>query len=131
MIIRCYVQTLNQEYADGLPRVEVFVVTEDIGLIRPMPNKGQEIPITVATPTGAYQGGLRNEGGKGWPYICPDLYVNGSKISLARMLRQNGVPLSLRQPVQFDVSGTTWILVSNRPNTTGTTGRLGTRGGSA
>jgi hypothetical protein len=113
MIIRCYVQTLSQYYADGLPRVEVFVITEDMALVSPMPAGGQEIAVTVVTTTGNYDGAIRNESGKGWPYICPDLYTNGSKVSLARVLRENGVSLSSGQPVTFDVSGSTWTLVLN------------------
>jgi hypothetical protein len=112
VLIQCYVEDLRRTYANGLPRVEVFVSTGYTHLVRPMPNQGQRVPITVVTQNGTYQGGLRDNQGNGWPYICPDLFTaSGSKISLAQILRASGVPLSPNQPLQFDLSGNTWTLL--------------------
>ena len=110
-IIDCYVEMLSDTYASGLPRVEVFVSTGYINSVA-MPKKGQRVLITLVTPNGTYQGGLRDNQGKGWPYICPNLTTaNGSRRNLAEILRANAVPLSRNQPVRFDVSGNTWTLI--------------------
>ena len=112
MLIQCYVEDLGGTYANGLPRVEVFVSAGYTHLVTPMPSQGQRVPITVMTPNGTYQGGVRDNQGNGWPYICPDLFdARGSKISLAQILRANGVTLAPNQLLQFDVSGSTWTLI--------------------
>ena len=109
MLIQCYVEDLRQTYANGLPRIEVFVSTGYTNMVRVVSKRD---PIILVTPTGTYRGGMIDNQGKGWPYICPDLFTaNNSKISLAQILRENGVPLSQNQPLQFDVSGNTWTLL--------------------
>ena len=88
--------------------MEVFVSTGYTNMVRIV---GKRDPITLVTPTGTYRAGMIDNQGKGWPYICPDLYTaSGSKVSLAQVLRENGIPLSQNQPLQFDVSGNTWTL---------------------
>ena len=117
-IIQCEVEMQGQLYADGLPRVEVYVSTRDMNLVA-MPNAGQRVHIILVCPNGStYQGGLRDYQGSGCPYICPDLFTSSrSKVSLAEVLRANGVPLSSKQPVRFEVSGNTWKLKPNHlPN---------------
>lgn len=111
-IIQCEVEMQGQLYANGLPRVEVYVSTGDMNLVA-MPNAGQRVQIILVCQNGStYLGGLRDYQGRGWPYICPDLLTSShSKVSLAEILRANGVPLSSKQPVRFDVSGNTWTLI--------------------
>jgi len=110
--IRCEVEMQSQFYANGLPRVEVYVSSEDVHLVA-MPDAHQRVPIILVCRNGGkYQGGLRDCGGRRWPYICPDLLAsNGSTVRLAEILRSNGVPLSSKQPVRFEVSGNTWTLI--------------------
>lgn len=103
--VDCYLQDLSRTYANGLPQVEVFVSTGYLNL-EAIPAPGVRVPITVVTSTGTYVGGLRNNQGKGWPYICPDLKTaSGADIKLAEILRANGVSLSPNQPLQFRLVG--------------------------
>jgi hypothetical protein len=111
-IIQCEVEMQGRLYANGLPQVEVYVSTGYKDLVA-MPKAGQRVQIILVCLNGStYQGGLRDYQGRGWPYICPDLLTSsGSKVSLAEFLRANTVPLSSKQPVRFDVSGSTWTLI--------------------
>jgi hypothetical protein len=111
-MIQCEVEMQGQLYTNGLPRVEVYVSTGCMNFVA-MPNAGQRVPIILACRNGStYQGGLRDYQGSGCPYICADLLTSsGSKVSLAEILRANGVRLSSKQPVRFDVSGNTWTLI--------------------
>ncbi len=103
---------LSQPYANGLPRVEVFVSNGYVNSVA-MPNAGQRVQITLVSRNGStYHGGLRDYQSRGWPYICPDLLTSsGSKISLAEILSANAVPLSSKQQLRFNVSGNTWTLI--------------------
>jgi hypothetical protein len=110
--IKCYVEPLSQKYADGLERVELYVCSEFTGSVM-SPEEGQRMPITLRTPQGRYQGGLRNHQGCGWPYICPDLVSekSGRKVSLARILKDNGI--SPGDTISVRVSHPTWELGAN------------------
>jgi hypothetical protein len=68
------------------------------------------VPITLKTPQGDYQGGLRNYAGKGWPYLCPNLIssTTGKRVNLARILRDNRV--SPGDTIIVNVSGSNWTL---------------------
>ena len=103
--IKCYAEPLGNKYADGLERVELYVCSESIPSVA-IPPEGQRVPITVVTPQGKYQGGLRDNQGRGWPYICGDLYLNGRRVSLSRILKDNGV--SPRDTISVRISGQTW-----------------------
>ena len=103
--IKCYAEPQGQRYADGLERFELYVCSESIPSVA-IPPEGQRVLITVVTPQGKHLGGLRNNQGRGWPYICPDLYLNGRKVSLSRILRDNGI--SPGQTISVRVSGQTW-----------------------
>jgi hypothetical protein len=108
--IKCEVEMQGTVYANGLPRVEVYVSAPYVDLVA-MPNAGERVPIVLVSRDGSiYRGGLRGYQGE-WPYICPDLVAsNGSTVRLAEILRANAVPLEPKQPIQFDVSGNTWVL---------------------
>ena len=108
--IRCYVEPLNQKYADGLERVELYVCSEFLTSVM-KPDKGQRVPITLVTGHGRFQGGLRDLQGKGWPYICPDLISekDGRKVSLARILKDNGIVP--KDTISVRVSGGIWELL--------------------
>jgi len=70
-----------------------------------MPQRGQRAIIKLVTPTGVYEGGMRNLQAKGWPYICPDLKgTDGIKISLAEILEANDIPLRNNQSLRFDIT---------------------------
>ena len=103
--IKCYVEPQSRKYADGLEQVELYVCSESIPSVA-IPPEVQRVPVTVVTPQGKYLGGLRNNQGCGWPYICPDLYVDGRKVSLARILKDNGI--SPGATIMVLVSGQTW-----------------------
>jgi hypothetical protein len=105
MQIKCSVTPLSRKYANGLEQVELYVCSESISSVA-MPGAGQRVPITVVTPQGKYLGGLRDNQGRGWPYICPDLYLDGRKVSLARILKDNGI--SPGDTISVRVSGQTW-----------------------
>lgn len=110
-LVDCYLQTLSQTYANGLPRVEVYVCTTHTRLV-PIPPPGVRVPITVVAHTGIYQGGLRDNQSVGWPYICPDLAdASGKRISLAQIMHDDSVPLLVNQSLRFAVSGHVWTLI--------------------
>jgi hypothetical protein len=90
--IKCYVEPQSRKYADGLEQVELYVYSEFVSSVT-IPEKGQRMPITLLTPQGRFQGGLRDYRGRGQPYLCPDLISEkgGRKVSLARVLKDNGV----------------------------------------
>jgi hypothetical protein len=103
--IKCYVRPLAQQYADGLERVELEVCSEFISFV-PNPVRGQRIPITLLTPQGRYQGGLR--GWDDWVYVCPDLVSEkGSRpVSLAKILKDNDI--SPRDTIPVQVADRNW-----------------------
>jgi hypothetical protein len=73
------------------------------------PKPQQREDITFSTPSGkSYRAGLRNYQSR-WPYVCPDLYIGKDKISLSRILKDNGI--KPRQTVRIQVTGSNWELI--------------------
>ena len=107
--IQCYVEPQSRKYVDGLERVELYVCSEFTASVT-RPEEGQRVPITFVTPQGRYLGGLRDNQGRGWPYLCPDLVSekDGHKVSLARILKDNGI--SPGDTISVRVSDRTWEL---------------------
>ena len=103
----------KDRYADGLERVEVYVSDEFVGDIERMPKEGERLEITFSTRTGIYDGGIRNYQGR-LPYVCPNLVSrkDGKKVSLARVLKDNGV--KPRDKVKIRISDSTWTLLVPR-----------------
>lgn len=106
--IKCVVEPLSGKYADGLERVELYVLRESLPLDS-TPKRGKREAITFSTPAGrSYEGGLRTYEGR-WPYVCPDLYHGKTKLSLARLLKDSGI--RARQTVSIKVTGSNWELI--------------------
>ena len=107
--IKCYVEPQSRKYADGLEQVELYVCAEFATSVT-KPEEGKRIPITLLTPQGRYQGGLRDYQGRGWPYLCPDLISESSKrkVSLAQILKDNGI--SPKDTISVRILDRTWEL---------------------
>jgi hypothetical protein len=113
--IKCEVYGFGDKdrYADGLERIELYVSEPFVEFVERIPKEGERLQITFSTPTGIYDGGIRNYQGRS-PYICPNLVSqkDGKKVSLARVLKDNGV--KPRDSVTIRVSDSTWTLLASR-----------------
>ena len=100
-------------YTDGLERIELYVEDVYVSSLARLPKAGERQQVTFSTPTGDYEGGIRCYQGQ-WPYLCPNLISkkNGERISLARVLRDNGI--NPRDRVRIRVSEGQWILLGLR-----------------
>ena len=92
MTIRCVVESQSLPAPDEQVAVELYVCREFDSSV-PQPALGQRRPITLATLTGRYRGGLRTLQQSNSVYLCPDLITesDGTKISLAKILKENGI----------------------------------------
>jgi hypothetical protein len=92
MMIRCVVTPQSQPSPEELEAVELYVCRDfDSFVQRPKPK--QREPILVLTTTGTYRGGLRTYERSRSVYLCRDLISerDGSKVSLAKVLKENGI----------------------------------------
>src|SRR5690349_13585744 len=115
--IVCYVYPLGgKPYADGLETVELGVTSDfHHDPVLPKLEPRRRLPWTLKTPIGIFRAGLRRyPRSEQWLYMCPDLYRdnNGSRISLARILRELQIPHHSRIDVM--ASDGQWELVSVR-----------------
>ena len=97
-----HVRGLSQFYADGLERMEIW---KDKHHAAPLPYQdNMRIPITLTIRHEQYEAGLRTTPKMSVVWISPDLRdENGNKISLARVLTNNG--FSKNQRVYLEVDG--------------------------
>jgi hypothetical protein len=107
--VHFYVEPLGQKYADGLERVELYLLRQCEALIQ-KPPANQRTAIELITKTGGYQGGLRTNPPSGSVYVCPDLVSRkGEAVSLARVLKDSDIQIG--QEVEVIVDGNTLTLV--------------------
>ena len=83
------VRGLSQNYADGLERQEIIINKK---YATSLPCKDNlRIPIKLLIATQTYDAGIRTTPNVKFVWICPDLRdINNRKISLARILKNNG-----------------------------------------
>jgi hypothetical protein len=91
--VRFYAEPLGLRYADGLERVELYLLSEYETLISKPPT-GHRKPIQLVTKSGSYRAGFRTNPPSCPAYICPDLRdENGRQTKLARLLKDCGIPM--------------------------------------
>lgn len=108
MVIRGVVVGQSNHTADGVERVELYVYRDfDQFIEKPKPHRRE--PITLITPTGTYLAGLRTLQQNQEVYICPDLYLNGSRLSLARVLAD--LKIGPHDEVNIEVKNRNWKIL--------------------
>jgi hypothetical protein len=106
MVIRCVVTPLSLLSPERLEAVELYVCWDFDSVVQ-KPERGQRQPVSVLTATGLYRGGLRT---LQQAYLCPDLISewDGSKVSLARILKENGI--KPKDEVNVRIEGGRWAI---------------------
>jgi hypothetical protein len=109
MVIRCIVTPLSLLSPEGLEAVELYVCRDFDSFVQ-KPEPEQREPVSVLTATGMYRGGLRTLQQAQSVYLCPDLISewDGSKVSLARILKENGI--KPKDEVNVRIEGGRWAI---------------------
>lgn len=97
-----HIRGLSQFYANGLERMEIVIPKHNA---TPLPYEDNlRIPITLQVGPQHYEAGLRTTPNMNVVWISPDLrYNHGRKVSLARVLTDNG--FTKNQRVYLEVNG--------------------------
>jgi hypothetical protein len=98
-----HLRGLSQFYADGLERMEICI---DKRRAAPLPYRNNtRVPITLKVGKGQYEAGLRSTPKLPVVWISPDLRDSrGSKVSLARVMMNNGFTKNQRVFLEVDGS---------------------------